>query len=66
MSAVVISNESSRISTCAASGCEDLVVYLTRNRTKRFCSTTCGNRTGVAAYRRRRNTHQDQLIPGAR
>lgn len=53
MSVVVISDECSRISTCAASACEKVVIDLTRNRTKRFCSPNCGNRTAVAAYRAR-------------
>lgn len=53
MSVVVISDETSRISTCAALKCENLVVDLTRNRTKRFCSAACGNRTAVALYRQR-------------
>jgi predicted RNA-binding Zn ribbon-like protein len=65
MSTVVISDETSRISTCAASRCENIVVDLTRNRTKRFCSATCGNRTAVAAYRQRHNTNQNQATPGA-
>jgi predicted RNA-binding Zn ribbon-like protein len=56
MSTVVISDETSRISTCAASRCENIVVDLTRNRTKRFCSATCANRTAVAAYRQRHST----------
>jgi predicted RNA-binding Zn ribbon-like protein len=60
MTTVVISDETSRISTCAASRCENIVVDLTRNRTKRFCSATCGNRTAVAAYRVRRDTNQLQ------
>lgn len=54
MSVVVIADETSRISTCAAANCENLVVDLSRNRTKRFCSSACGNRTAVAAYRARR------------
>jgi predicted RNA-binding Zn ribbon-like protein len=33
--------------------CEALVLDLSRNRSKRFCSTTCGNRNAVAAYRAR-------------
>ncbi|KNC19482.1 Zn-ribbon-like protein [Arthrobacter sp. RIT-PI-e] len=56
MSAVVISGETSRISTCAASRCENVVVDLTRNRTKRFCGVTCGNRAAAAAYRLRQST----------
>jgi hypothetical protein len=31
-----------------------VVVDLSRNRSRRFCSTTCGNRVAVAAYRARR------------
>ena len=34
--------------------CSDLHVDLSRNRSKRFCSTTCGNRMAAAAYRERR------------
>jgi CGNR zinc finger/Putative stress-induced transcription regulator len=47
-------DELSRISTCAAAGCDGVVVDLSRNRSRRFCSTTCGNRTAVAAYRARK------------
>lgn len=47
-------DELSRISTCAADGCDGVVVDLSRNRSRRFCSTTCGNRTAVAAYRARK------------
>ncbi len=47
-------DELSRISLCAADGCQGVVVDLSRNRSRRFCSTTCGNRTAVAAYRARR------------
>ncbi len=47
-------DELSRISTCAAGACDGVVVDLSRNRSRRFCSTTCGNRTAVAAYRARK------------
>ncbi len=47
-------DELARISTCAADGCAGVVVDLSRNRSRRFCSTTCGNRTAVAAYRARK------------
>ena len=33
--------------------CDGIVLDLSRNRSKRFCSTTCGNRNAVAAYRAR-------------
>ncbi len=51
--------ELSRISTCAADGCVGVVVDLSRNRSRRFCSTACGNRTAVAAYRARKAANPD-------
>jgi predicted RNA-binding Zn ribbon-like protein len=47
-------DEMSRFSVCADADCEALVLDLSRNRSRRFCSTTCGNRNAVAAYRARR------------
>ncbi len=43
-----------RLRTCARDGCDDVFVDLSRNRSRRFCDTTCGNRENVAAYRARR------------
>jgi predicted RNA-binding Zn ribbon-like protein len=51
---VIRADELSRLAVCAADGCAGLVVDLSRNRSRRFCSTTCGNREAVAAYRARR------------
>jgi predicted RNA-binding Zn ribbon-like protein len=53
MSDVVRSDEMSRLSVCADDTCNGLVLDLTRNRSRRFCSTTCANRSAVAAYRAR-------------
>jgi predicted RNA-binding Zn ribbon-like protein len=50
---VIRANETSRFGVCADVTCEDLVLDLSRNRRKRFCSTTCANRNAVAAYRSR-------------
>jgi predicted RNA-binding Zn ribbon-like protein len=50
---VIRADEMSRLGICADSDCEALVVDLSRNRSRRFCSTTCGNRAAVAAYRAR-------------
>lgn len=50
---VIRADEMSRLGLCAAPGCEGVVVDLSRNRSKRFCSVACGNRTAVAAYRAR-------------
>ena len=53
MSDVVRSDEMSRLSVCADDACRGIVLDLTRNRSRRFCSTTCANRNAVAAYRAR-------------
>jgi predicted RNA-binding Zn ribbon-like protein len=50
---VIRSNEVSRLDICAADDCEGIVLDLSRNRSRRFCSTACGNRAAVAAYRAR-------------
>jgi hypothetical protein len=42
-----------RLRRCEAARCEDLFLDSTRNRTQRFCSTACQNRTKVAAHRAR-------------
>ena len=50
---VIRADEMSRLGICADDTCEDIVLDLSRNRSRRFCSTTCGNRNAVAAYRAR-------------
>ncbi len=50
---VIRADEMSRLSVCADEDCEGVVLDLSRNRSRRFCSTTCGNRNAVAAYRAR-------------
>jgi predicted RNA-binding Zn ribbon-like protein len=51
---VIRADEMRRLSVCADPTCDGVVVDLSRNRSRRFCSTTCGNRVAVAAYRARR------------
>jgi predicted RNA-binding Zn ribbon-like protein len=52
---LVATGERERLSTCAAPDCENVLVDLSRNRSKRYCDArTCGNRLHVAAYRERR------------
>ena len=47
--------ERERLRTCEATDCEQVLVDLSRNRSKRYCDArTCGNRMHVAAYRERR------------
>lgn len=50
---VVRADETSRLGVCADDTCEGLVLDLSRNRSRRFCSTACSNRNAVAAYRAR-------------
>jgi predicted RNA-binding Zn ribbon-like protein len=50
---VIRTDEMSRLGICADDTCEGIVLDLSRNRSRRFCSTTCGNRNAVAAYRAR-------------
>jgi predicted RNA-binding Zn ribbon-like protein len=50
---VIRLDEMSRLGTCADDGCAGIVLDLSRNRSRRFCSTTCTNRAAVAAYRAR-------------
>lgn len=49
-------DETSRFAVCADGECEALVLDLSRNRSKRFCSVACGNRNAVAAYRARQRS----------
>jgi predicted RNA-binding Zn ribbon-like protein len=50
---VIRADEMSRLGVCADATCQGVVLDLSRNRSRRFCSTTCGNRNAVAAYRAR-------------
>jgi predicted RNA-binding Zn ribbon-like protein len=53
---VIRADELGRLRVCAADDCEDVVVDLSKNRSKRYCDGTCGNRANVAAYRARKAT----------
>lgn len=52
---VIRSGELARLRVCAAADCDDVVVDLSKNRSRRFCGVTCANRVNVAAYRSRRS-----------
>ncbi|MBE1877698.1 CGNR zinc finger domain-containing protein [Myceligenerans pegani] len=54
MTDLIRADEMSRLSVCADPTCEGLVLDLSRNRSRKFCSTRCSNRAAVAAYRDRR------------
>lgn len=51
---VLRADELTRLDVCADETCEGVVLDLTKNRSRRYCSTTCSNRNAVAAYRARR------------
>ena len=52
---VIRADELSRLALCADDDCNGVVLDLSRNRSRRFCSTSCGNRNAVAAYRARQS-----------
>ena len=51
---VIRVGEFSRLRVCAADDCEDVLIDLSKNRSRRFCGLACANRVNVAAYRSRR------------
>jgi predicted RNA-binding Zn ribbon-like protein len=55
---VIRSDEVDRLDVCNDPDCNGLVLDLSRNRSRRFCSTACGNRAAVAAYRARRSSRE--------
>ena len=51
---VIAAGERERLRRCEAPDCDQVLVDLSRNRSKRYCDArTCGNRLHVAAYRER-------------
>ncbi|MET0425670.1 MAG: CGNR zinc finger domain-containing protein [Actinoplanes sp.] len=51
---VVRDEQLDRLRICEFPTCDNVVVDLTRNRSKRFCEAGCGNRAAVNAYRARK------------
>jgi len=52
---VIRMNEMGRLRVCEADGCTGLVLDLSRNGLKRFCTVRCGNRMNMIAFRERRS-----------
>ena len=50
---VIRSGETDRMRVCEADDCEGLVIDLSRNGSKRYCSVRCGNRMHQLAHRER-------------
>lgn len=51
---VMRQQELDRLLVCDAESCADVLVDLSKNRSRRYCSTSCANRVNVAAFRARR------------
>ena len=51
---VLGSEYAERIGMCSASSCDRVYVDISRNGTKRFCSTACQNRVKAASFRARK------------
>ncbi|HET8684570.1 MAG TPA: CGNR zinc finger domain-containing protein [Micromonosporaceae bacterium] len=51
---LVRGKELARLRICARPGCDNVVVDLSRNRSRQYCQGGCGNRAAVAAYRARK------------
>ncbi|GLZ00121.1 CGNR zinc finger domain-containing protein [Actinoplanes sp. NBRC 103695] len=47
-------DELSRLRLCALPDCDNVLVDLSKNRSKRYCEAGCGNRSAVNAYRARK------------
>uniref|UniRef100_A0AAU2VZD6 CGNR zinc finger domain-containing protein n=1 Tax=Streptomyces sp. NBC_00008 TaxID=2903610 RepID=A0AAU2VZD6_9ACTN len=57
---IIVAGETERLRRCEAPDCRHAFVDLSRNRSRRYCSSrTCGNRLHVAAYRARRREAAD-------
>lgn len=62
---VLRADERRRLRVCEADDCQDVHVDLSRNRSRRYCSTTCGNRMAAAAYRGRQSQQRPDIgAPG--
>jgi predicted RNA-binding Zn ribbon-like protein len=55
MTDVIRMEELSRLRVCAGEDCGFVVVDLSKNRSRRYCDSGCGNRANVAAYRARQS-----------
>jgi predicted RNA-binding Zn ribbon-like protein len=51
---VIRQGELARLRFCGAEDCSGVLVDLSKNHSRRYCSTACANRVNVAAYRSRR------------
>jgi predicted RNA-binding Zn ribbon-like protein len=52
-----------RFGTCEAPDCDRVFFDLSRNASRRFCSTTCQNRVKAAAFRLRQSSRSPRSSP---
>lgn len=57
---VLRTDEMARLRVCGADDCEGLLVDLSRNGSKRYCSIRCGNRMNMVAFRERKSGEPGQ------
>jgi predicted RNA-binding Zn ribbon-like protein len=53
---VIRMKELHRLRVCGADDCADVLVDLSKNRSRQYCTTRCSNRVNVAAFRARRGS----------
>jgi predicted RNA-binding Zn ribbon-like protein len=51
---VVRQKQLDRLRVCGADDCDDVLIDLSKNGSRRYCSATCSSRVNVAAFRARR------------
>lgn len=52
---MIRADELSRFSRCAIDDCDGVVLDLSRNRSRKYCTVTCTNRAAQAAFRARQS-----------
>lgn len=50
---VIQADEMSRLGVCAREDCQNILLDLSRNRSRKYCGISCGTRAAAAAYRDR-------------
>jgi hypothetical protein len=62
---VIRTDEMGRLRACAADDCSGLLLDLSRNGSKRFCSVRCGNRMNMIAFRQRATFTGEPVVEAA-
>lgn len=57
---VIRMNEMQRLRICEADDCAGLILDLSRNGSKRFCSVRCGSRMNMIAFRKRKGAQNQE------